>query len=171
MREFFLTAMDPGGDTGLALLHVRPDDFALVAHATVPYAPPEQPPPTVTLRAWRGAHPGPHVLVYEDFHVRNSAAAAGVDTTALKVLGGLDQVLYERPGLYTKVVRRESIQGKHLTSDEVLEGLGLHLGHAHALRHVRDALRHAVAFLAARRYLPVCRVAYPRGGLRSPRPR
>jgi hypothetical protein len=51
-----------------------------------------------------------------------------------------------------------------MVPDEVLEALGLHMGHEHAQRHVRDSLRHAVAHLTRMRYLPVCRVAYPRGG-------
>ncbi len=161
---YFLTCVDPGGDTGLALLHVKPTEFELIEYATVKYRPEMRDcdaMPTAHLIAWVLEHPGEHRLVYEDFHLRNNAADK--DTTALRVIGSMEQVIYDRD-LYAFVHAQEPVEAKHMVSDEVLEKLELHLSHMHSARHVRDALRHGVTHLTRARYLPVCRTAYPRGG-------
>lgn len=160
--DFYLSSVDPGGDTGLSLLLLRPDGFELIDSATVPYRPEEEPPPTQTLRRWHLDHPGPHRLLYENFHLRNTSSAAGTDPTALEVIGGIRQMVYDRPDMYTEVVRYEPGQGKHLGTDEALERLDLHFGHRHAQRHVRDSLRHAVSYLVKRRYLPMVQQIAPR---------
>ena len=162
--EYFLSSVDPGGDTGLSLLRIGPQDFELLGHATVLYMPRVSPPPTQTLIGWRLGYPGTHRLLYEDFHLRNTDDAAGTDTTALKVIGGIDQMLFDRNG-YEQVIAQEPVQGKHLVTDEVLERLGLHFAHKNDMRHVRDSLRHSVAYLTKRGYLPVCRRAFPRGSV------
>lgn len=163
-QGYFLNNMDPGGQTGMSLLHIRPREFELVDWATVPYDPrleQDSAMPSMKLVEWSQRFPGRHQLLYENFHLRNNAAQK--DTTALRVIGSVEQLAFERK-LFEAVHAQEPVEAKHMVPDEVLEALGLHMGHEHALRHVRDSLRHAVSFLTRLRYLPVCRVAYPRGG-------
>lgn len=165
-EDYFLTCMDPGGDTGLSLFHVRPDSFEMLEYATVPYAPRNGQLPTTTLIEWRLDHPGAHRFVYEGFHLRNTKDAAAKDLTALSVIGGVEQMLHDR-NPYEVVVKQKPDEAKTIATDEKLELLGLHLGHQHHQRHVRDANRHGVTYLVRQRYLPVCRVAYARSGVRS----
>lgn len=163
-QGYFLSSMDPGGDTGLSLMHIRPKEFELIDWATIPYNPTLESPgamPSAKLIEWVQAYPGRHRFLYENFHLRNNDADK--DTTALRVIGSVEQVIYERKP-YESVHAQEPVEAKHMATDEVLEALGLHMGHEHAQRHVRDSLRHVVTHLARMRYLPVCRVAYPRGG-------
>lgn len=168
-KGYFLNCMDPGGDTGLSLLHIRPDGFDLVDWATIAYNPrsrEESQMPTAQLVEWTVRYPGRHELLYENFHLRNNNAEK--DVTALRVIGSVDQMLYDRD-LFAAVHTQEPVAAKHMVSDEVLEKLGLHMSHAHSQRHVRDSLRHGVSHLTKARYLPVCRIAYPRGGgIRTP---
>lgn len=164
--EFFLNVMDPGGDTGLSLFSIRKDAFKLVEWATIAYRPRAGDMPTATLIEWHLNYPGLHYFLYEDFHLRNTEEAASTDLTALRVLGAVEQVLYDRD-LYVAVFKQEPVDMR-MATDEKLEKLGLHMGHQHAQRHVRDANRHAVTFLADGGYLPVCQVAFPRRGVRSP---
>lgn len=158
-REYFLTCMDPGGETGLSLFQVRPEAFELLDYATVLYEPRRGTIPTTKLREWRLGHPGVHHFLYEDFHMRNTQEAAATDDTALKVIGAVDQMIYDhRP--YGKIFELEPVEAKHMTTDEKLELLDLHLGHKYDQRHVRDANRHFVAHMTQRRYLPVCGGAF-----------
>ena len=160
-QAYFLNCVDPGGDTGMSLFHITPRSFKLLDYETIAYNPAAGEMPTSVLTGWRLDYPGIHHLLYEDFHSRNNSAAK--DLTALKVLGAIDQVIYDRD-LYDQVHKQEPVEAKHMVSDEILEKLDLHLGHSNYQRHVRDANRHGVAHLARLRYLPVCEVAYPRGG-------
>jgi hypothetical protein len=159
---YFLNCVDPGGDTGMSLFLVKPKELKLVDYATIPYDPHRsESMPTSKLIEWKLSFPGIHNLVFEDFHLRNNSAEK--DVTALKVIGSIDQMIFER-NLYQDVVAQEPVEAKHMVTDEVLERLDLHMSHAHHQRHVRDANRHGITLLARLRYLPVCRVAYPRGG-------
>jgi hypothetical protein len=163
-QGYFLDSMDPGGETGMSLLHIRPREFELVDWATVPYDPRlerDSAMPSMKLAEWNRRFPGRHQLLYENFHLRNNAAQK--DTTALRVIGSVEQLAFERK-FFEAVHAQEPVEAKHMVPDEVLEALGLHMGHEHAQRHVRDSLRHAVSLLTRLRYLPVCRAAYPRGG-------
>lgn len=163
-QGYFLNCMDPGGDTGMSLLHIRPKEFELVDWATVPYDPAledESAMPTMKLVEWSLTYPGRHQLLYENFHLRNNSAQK--DTTALRVIGSIEQLVYER-SLFEAIHAQEPVEAKHMVPDEVLEALGLHMRNEHSQRHVRDSLRHAVSHLTRMRYLPVCRAAYPRGG-------
>lgn len=162
--DYFLNCMDPGGDTGMSLFHIGPTEFELIDSATIPYDPrsrDKERMPTAKLIQWTTEHLGRHELLYEDFHLRNNSADK--DTTALRVIGSIDQLLYDHD-IFTAVHTQEPVEAKHMATDEVLERLGLHMGHAHAQRHVRDSIRHAVTYLTRRSYLPLCRIAYPRGG-------
>lgn len=162
-QGYFLSSMDPGGDTGMSLLHIRPSDFALVDYATVPYNPimeDNAAMPSMKLVEWTERYPGSHSFLYENFHLRNNSAQK--DTTALRVIGSVEQLIFERR-LFASVHAQEPVEAKHMVPDEVLEKLGLSLDNRHDQRHVRDSLRHAVAFLTRIRYLPVCQVAYPKG--------
>lgn len=161
MKDYFLNCMDPGGDTGLAILHVKSDGFELLDYQTVTYRPSAGEMPTSTLIEWRLNYPGIHDFVYEDFHIRNRENAAATDTTALRVIGSVEQMIYDR-NLYRHVISQEPVAGKFIATDEVLEKLGLHLGHQYHQRHVRDGLRHGVALLSRRGYRPVCEVINPR---------
>jgi hypothetical protein len=163
---YFLNCVDPGGDTGLALLHIKPNSFQLLEYATVPWRPQQGQNPVTVLTRWRQLHPGTHHLLYENFHLRNTGKAASTDTTPLLVIGAIEQMIQGQRSLYERVFTQEPVQGKRLATDEKLEMLGLHLGHARAQRHVRDAIRHAVSHLVKRGYLPMCRMAFPRGGTR-----
>lgn len=163
---YFLNCLDPGGDSGLALLYIKKRDFDFVDYRTVPYDPyGEGEMPTETLLEWKSNYPGVHRLVFEDFHERNTKALK--DTTALKVIGSVDQMIFEYEAggkqLYDSVHAQQPVEAKRMVSDEDLEKLGLHLS-GHDARHMRDALRHGVTYLTERRYLPVCRIAYPQGG-------
>jgi hypothetical protein len=165
---YFLHCVDPGGDTGMSLLHVQPEELRLVEYATIPWQPRNGHSPIATLTAWRQAYRGPHVLLYEDFHLRNTEEAASTDTTPLLVIGAIEQMMLDQGNPYEEVFTQEPVEAKHMATDEKLELLGLHLGHQRPQRHVRDANRHAVAHLAKRGYLPVCRIAFPRRSVRSP---
>lgn len=168
---YFLNCMDPGGDTGMSLFHIKPEKFRLVEFATVAWRPRQGSNPTATFVGWRLEYPGVHHFLYEGFHVRNTDSAAGTDTTALEVIGAMEQVMFDRgEAMYEKVFSQEPVavkREKGLATDAVLESLGLHLGHHHHQRHVRDANRHAVVHLANRRYRPVCEAAYPRRAVRN----
>lgn len=163
---YFLNCVDPGGDTGMSLLHIRPDSFRLLECATVRWRPRHGENPVATLIQWREEHPGVHHLLYEDFHLRNTKEAASTDTTPLLVIGAIEQMIFERSP-YEQTFAQEPVAAKHIATDDKLERLGLHLGHTHAQRHVRDANRHAVAHLTRRRYLPVCQAAFARQGARA----
>lgn len=167
---YFLHCMDPGGDTGLSLFHVRPDGFDFLAHATVAWRPEQGETPVNTLHEWLYAYPGPHHLLYENFHVRNTSSAASTDLTALSVIAAVEET-QRKSSAYARVFKQEPVKGKRMATDAVLEALGLHLGHAHRNRHVRDANRHFVTHLAKLGYLPVCRIAFPPRSVRiQPRP-
>jgi hypothetical protein len=76
--------MDPGGTTGLSMNWVSENTFAMVEKAAVPYRQ-GQPGPVDIMKEWVDKHPhDPHVLVYEDFHVR--PVRGPVDTTAINVI-------------------------------------------------------------------------------------
>lgn len=161
---YFLSSVDPGGDSGMSLLFVHPEGFALLDWATVPYNPAlreESAMPTAKLIEWTLLCPGRHELLYEDFHLRNNSAEK--DTTALRVIGSIEQMMYDRQ-IFDSVHRQEPVEAKYMVTDETLEKLGLNEVDSYGWRHVRDSLRHAVAYLTRRRYLPVCRIAYPKGG-------
>jgi hypothetical protein len=164
---YFLSAVDPGGDTGMSLFHIRPQSFRLLEYATVRWRPRHGENPVATLVEWRLTYPGIHHLLYEDFHVRNTEEAASTDTTPLLVIGAMEQMIYDRGNPYEEIFKQEPVEAKRVATDEKLEMLNLHLNHAHAQRHVRDANRHAVTHLTDRRYLPVCRIAFPRRGVRT----
>jgi hypothetical protein len=165
---YFLNAMDPGGDTGMILLSVQPERFELIEAATVEFRPDKGVHPVDTLVRWQREHPGDHRLVYESFHVTNQAGAAGIDLTALKVLEGLQEALKTRTLTYSSVTVQQPTQRKLQGTDDNLEKTGLHFGHKHAQRHVRDAARHAVTHLVRRSYRPLCELIAPRSQASRP---
>lgn len=157
-RTFLLHAMDPGRTTGLALMEISPIRYSLLTHTTTRHDPESGASAQHQLREWRERHPDmDHVFVYESFHVR--PGILGVDTTAIEVISDtLAWVNDTKPYDYT--VAKEPVQGKHLVTDQVLKNAGLWTAGPEA-RHVRDALRHAVAHLQQIRHLPLCRAAWP----------
>lgn len=155
---FRVVSMDPGGDTGLARFLVGHDVFRLEDTDVVGYRPEQGITPLKTLRAWAGAYKDdlPVTFVYENFHVRPGKSQA--DTTALEIIGAVREWhRCEHP--YTELVPREPVQGKSVITDDILLRMGL-LRSGGLTRHVNDATRHAVSWLAACGYLPVCVAAW-----------
>jgi len=160
-RPFQIAAVDPGGDTGLALLEIHPDTFLVKDWAVLSY----EENPVSRLKKWREDSDLPAVLVYENFHVRPGFTVP--DTTALEVIGGIAMWLREyppsedkEPWPYSMVISQEPAEAKWIT-DEILDRLGMKV-RAKGSRHVHDALRHAVSWLTRKRYRPLCRIAWPR---------
>lgn len=85
---FYLTAIDPGGTTGMSLMSITPDDYKLISTAAVPYKIRNgkvASSPLDTLKQWHAGHTDmPHIFLYEAFHIRPGQKA--VDTTAFDVL-------------------------------------------------------------------------------------
>lgn len=158
--------MDPGLDTGLSLLHITPDQYRVIDHQVVTYAPDISSSPVMVLKSWKESHSElPHVLVYENFHVRPGKVIP--DTTALKVIGGVEHwIMTDHP--YQEVVVREPVQGKHMITDRVLTNAGLYVDDNSESRHVRDAHRHAAAYLEKIKHLPFCRNAWPPRSVECP---
>lgn len=87
-RPFYLNCVDPGGTTGLGLLWVGDGGYDSLDKCVVPYRP-DVYTPVDKLKEWRAMYAdAPHILVYENFHVRPQRAIP--DTTALRVLGEMD---------------------------------------------------------------------------------
>jgi len=81
---YYLTAMDPGGTTGLSLTEVAHGTYTTIRSAAVPYRK-DAPGPVEKMKEWVEEFPvARHVLVYEDFHVR--PVRGPVDTTAINVI-------------------------------------------------------------------------------------
>lgn len=158
--------MDPGLDTGLSLLHITPDNYQVIEHHVVAYNPEAFSSPVMVLKEWRMAYSEhPHILVYENFHVRPGKMIP--DTTALKIIGAVeDWMMTNSP--YREVVVREPVQGKHLITDTVLTNAGLHVNENSDSRHVRDAHRHAAAYLTEIKHLAFCRAAWPPRSVECP---
>ena len=64
---------------------------------------------------------------------------------------------------YEEIVKQEPVHAKNIATDPVLDRLGLKLIR-HDDRHINDAFRHAAAYLAQQRYMPVCSRGWPRSG-------
>lgn len=104
--SFYIDGMDPGGTTGLVLLRITPDDYHVMETAAVRYQPEEGDSPVLTLKQWRTWYDDlPHVMVYEDFHVRPGQRHVP-DTTALNVIGDLSGWAHgaSRSGDLTKAI-------------------------------------------------------------------
>lgn len=162
---FALNVMDPGGDTGMALLLVQPRSFLLEDWAVVPYTPGGDA-LLKTLRGWRTETERiPGVLLYESFHLRSNKFVP--DTSAINVLEQVnmwvDQERSRSHGHwpYSLITSIPPSQAKSTVPDKVLDRLNLKV-QGSGSRHVRDALRHAVLWLASYTYLPVASRAWPR---------
>lgn len=197
---FYLNCMDPGGTTGLGLIKVGEETYIPMEQEVAAYLKGDTSAISI-LKDWRKTYDDlPHVLIYENFHVRPIRAVP--DTTALRVIGDLEawihssdpntakairllrgiegmvnvnvrDVFSEALGLlgvsagaeespYTLVVAQEPVQAKNLVTDDVLKLLGLKAQGPYSV-HINDAHRHAAAWLALKRYLPVCRAGWPQG--------
>jgi hypothetical protein len=197
---FYLDCLDPGGTTGLGLIKVKEETYISMEQEVAAYLKNGASAVSI-LKDWRRTYDDlPHVLVYEDFHVRPVRAIP--DTTALRVIGDLEawlnpsdpntarairmikgirytaqgalrEILDEAVGIleittgaeespYALVVAQEPVQAKNLVTDDVLTLLGLKAQGPYSV-HINDAHRHAVAWLAMRRYLPVCHTGWPQG--------
>ncbi|MER6605802.1 hypothetical protein ABT282_07765 [Streptomyces sp. NPDC000927] len=189
MREpFYLTAVDPGGITGIITMRIEKDDFTVERQLADPYDPLNGRTPARTLQKWSRDFSGlPQVLVYEDFHLRPQGFLP--DPIALNVIGGLETWLAgvlqgsrripcvanrSKASLsrladlgggtgcpYVKIVPREPVQGKNMATDMVLDRLGL-LAYGPLVKDINDAFRHAVSWLTERKYRPVCDQAWPK---------
>src|SRR5690606_41718944 len=93
---YFLNCVDPGGDTGMSLLHIRPDSFRLLECATVRWRPRHGENPVATLIQWREEDPGGHPHLHPAFLLRNTNEAASTDTTPPLLIGVSEQVVIGR---------------------------------------------------------------------------
>lgn len=155
---FYLSAMDPGGTTGLSLLRISEKNFTVESQKAVKYDPRTGESPIKTLREWRRrflAHP--HIHVYENFHLRPGRQST--DITAYGLIVALEHwIMDEDP--YEVVAPQEPVAAKNLVSDTILDRLDLK-AYGPDSRHINDANRHAAAWLARNGYEPLCRTAWP----------
>jgi hypothetical protein len=155
---FRIMSVDPGVETGLALMLAGTSELVLEDTRITRYAPLRGISPLADLKEWSGAHRDfPVVLVYEDFHVRPGRMIP--DTTPLRVIGGIEEWIRSSSPC-EEIIRREPVQGKFTVTDDVLKGMGM-LGRGGLTRHVNDAVRHTVAWLVSISYLPACKAAWP----------
>lgn len=159
-EPFYLSAMDPGGTTGLSLLRVSEKTFTVESQRAIKYDPPTKESPLRVLREWRKnflAHP--HIHVYENFHLRPGRQST--DITAYGLIVALEHwIMDEAP--YEVVAPQEPVAAKSLISDAILDRLDLK-AYGPDSRHINDANRHAATWLAQNGYEPLCRAAWPRG--------
>lgn len=181
-EAFYLTTVDPGGTTGMALWQVTPSSFSVLATSAVTWQPERQITPLSTLKTWGENHTDlPHVLLYEGFRLRPQKDP---ELVSLEVIGAIrywlstETRLPTRPsrltlhrlgntspafGPYCTVLEKEPVEGKHLTTDDALDRLGLITTGADR-NHIHDAHRHAASWLADLSYLPVCRGGWAKRG-------
>jgi|SRR5690606_269662 len=147
----YVSAMDPGETTGLALLLLESNAFHLLETCTVPYLPDRKITPLDKLWSWaESQNDFKHVLVYEDFHVRTGVPQ--VNTTALRILGGMeDRIMRSNP--YERVISQNPAH-KAAVPDPLLGALGLRASGPDA-RHIRDAFRHVVVWARGWGYAPM----------------
>lgn len=155
---FYLSAMDPGGTTGLSLLRITDETFTVESQKSTPYNPDRKESPIRDLQGWRRRFTEhPHVHVYESFHVRPGRQAT--DITAHGLIVALEHwVMDEAP--YVMIAAQEPVAAKSLISDAILDRLDLK-AYGPDARHINDANRHAATWLAQHSYEPLCRSAWP----------
>jgi len=156
---FYLNAMDPGGTTGLSLLLIAEDTFTVEKQTTVGYRPAVKESPVRVLQQWRAQYNDhPHVMVYENFHIRPGRQST--DITAYGLITALEHwVMDEAP--YAEVIAQEPVVAKRLVPDQVLQRVDLKV-YGKDARHINDSNRHAATYLASRSYLPLCLQAWPK---------
>lgn len=161
VEPFFLTAMDPGLDTGLSLFKIETDSYRMLNHAVVRYDTDDRSSPLSVIKEWRKGHSSvPHRFLYENFVVRPSRRVP--ETTALRVIGAVETwFTFDLDDPYDQVIRQEPVEGKHLATDEALRNAGLYVDEDGDSRHVRDANRHVCTYLNEIRFLPLIRAAWP----------
>lgn len=178
-EPFYLTTVDPGGTTGMALWHITPDVYTVCETAAIAWKPLYGLSPIPTLSEWGKRYADlPHLLLYEGFRMRPGVHP---DLSSPEVIGAIKHWLAyceqrppHRPGRYTRfgqtlhsspyclLIEKEPVEAKHLATDQILDRLGLLISGMDR-NHIHDAHRHAVSWLAdpGRAYLPVCRLAWP----------
>lgn len=151
IQSLYVSAMDPGETTGLALLLLKPGDFLVLETCAVPYRPDRGITPLNTLWEWPKRWGDlDHVLIYENFHRRTGVPQ--VNTTALRVLGGMeDRIMRSNP--YERVISQNPAH-KAAVPDPLLGALGLRASGPDA-RHIRDAFRHVVVWARGWGYAPM----------------
>lgn len=156
---FYLDAMDPGGTTGLSLLLVTEETFTVEEQKAVRYRPGNGVSPIRVLKEWHHQYDEhPHIMVYENFHIRPGQNST--DITAFGLITALEHwVMDDNP--YSGMFPQEPAMGKTLVPDKILERLDLKAYGAGA-RHICDANRHAAAYLASHSYQPLCELGWPR---------
>jgi hypothetical protein len=138
--------MDPGRTTGLVILRINPEEYEVVDTAAVGGSSEV----VDILRAWNAKHADlPHVLVYENFHVRpdsvipDASADTVIDAVRLWAEGPADdlQEIYNR------------LRSTPHSDKEVLDGLAVAIERAKAQR-ARYALITSQEPVAAKRLVP-----------------
>jgi hypothetical protein len=152
----YLSCMDPGSTTGLALLLATEGELVRVETAAVAYDPANYLTPLDTLKQWAQI-PGRHGFVGEAFHTRPGLMIP--DTTPEKVIDHV-KIWIRDDNPYNQVVWQEPVGGKMMITDAVLERMGLRARGKNS-QHMNDALRHGVTHLFDRRHRPTCRMAFP----------
>ena len=162
---FYLNAMDPGGTTGLSLLLVTEETFTVEKQVSSGYRPDKGESPIRVLKNWRRSYDDhPHVMVYENFHIRPGRAST--DITAFGLIVAMEHwVMDDSP--YAEVAPQEPAVAKRLVPDSILERIDLKVYGPDA-RHINDSNRHAATYLASRSYMPLCLQAWPPGATRVP---
>lgn len=148
----YVSSMDPGETTGLALLLLESETFRVLEKEAVTYRPDRGLTPLDTLWKWNQEYSDArHALVFEDFHIRTGVPYA--NTTALRIIGALeDRLMKKNP--YGRVSRQEPIQAKHPVTDATLSEMGFEASGPDA-RQMRDAFRHAVIWARGWGYAPM----------------
>lgn len=152
----YLSCVDPGLTTGLALLLATDTELLKIETAADLYDPLNYLTPLDTLKRWAGL-PGRHRFVGEAFHIRPGPMIP--DTTPEKVIDHIKiWIRDEKP--YNEVVWHEPVGGKVMITDPVLKNMGL-IVRGKDSNHMNDAVRHGVTHLFDRRHRPTCRMAFP----------
>jgi hypothetical protein len=155
-EPLYLSCVDPGVTTGLALLRATDEELVRVETAAVLYDPANYLTPLDTLKTW-SAIPGRRRFVGEAFHIRPGMMIP--DTTPERVIDHI-KIWIRDYHPYNEVVWHEPVGGKIMITDEVLKKMGL-LVKGRNSNHMNDALRHGVTHLFDRRHRPTCRMAFP----------
>src|SRR5690625_5188853 len=146
-----IVGIDPGKSTGIAVLgHNEITHPTLITHDT-----PAPENVTGVLESLLSELDHQQVvIVVERFVLREGMY--GVDTTPIEVIGRIKEWSKDRPHPFVWQLPSE----KELATNEVLRRMGLWLK-GKDQRHVMDAVRHAVVYLAKQKHMPTLKKGWP----------
>lgn len=162
-----LICVDPGFDTGMALLTVTAqwNKPKLIRHDTINYQKSGSGAKDFydTMQSyydWARYKLGIQQVdvVLEKFVKRPGAVQP--ELTAMKVMGVLDHWWAANADrMNSKFHEQVPVQGKHMVTNPVLLSAGVWLP-GKANRHINDATRHGISFLVANAHIGTCRAAF-----------